>query len=58
MLIFHDAIRFVYKGGEEILFKSFVSRDTCYSLILTNLMASRLQQMQSDKSTFCDKSNI
>lgn len=34
LLIFPNAIRFVMKSHEEIVLASFVSRDTCYSLIL------------------------
>ena len=34
LLIFPNAIRFVLDSREEIVFASFVSRDTCYSLIL------------------------
>ena len=34
LLIFPNAIRFVLKSHEEIVLASFVSRDTCYSLIL------------------------
>ena len=34
LLIFPNAIRFVLKSREEIVFASFVSRDTCYSLVL------------------------
>jgi hypothetical protein len=34
LLIFPNAIRFVLNSREEIVFASFVSRDTCYSLIL------------------------
>lgn len=34
LLIFPNAIRFVLESREEIVFASFVSRDTCYSLIL------------------------
>ena len=34
LLIFPNAIRFVLNTREEIGFSSFVSRDTCYSLIL------------------------
>ena len=35
MFIFPNAIRFIYKSGEQILFKSFLSRDTCFSFILS-----------------------
>lgn len=34
LLIFPNAIRFVLASREEIVFASFVSRDTCYSLVL------------------------
>lgn len=34
LVIFPNAIRFVLKTHEEIVLASFVSRDTCYSLIL------------------------
>ena len=34
LFIFPNAVRFVLQSAEEIVFASFVSRDTCYSLIL------------------------
>lgn len=41
LLIFPDAIRLSLKNGEQILLKSFVSRDTCYSFILSRMMSLR-----------------
>ena len=37
ILVFPNSIRFILKSSEEIVFTSFVSRDTCYSLILKQL---------------------
>lgn len=37
LLIFPNSIRFELKSGEDITFTSFVSRDTCFSLILMQL---------------------
>ena len=37
ILVFPNSIRFVLKSSEEICFTSFVSRDTCFSLILKQL---------------------
>ena len=34
LLVFSNSIRFYLNSGEEILFTSFISRDTCYQLLL------------------------
>ena len=34
-LVFPSAIRFIFKSGEQVLFQSFLSRDTCFSFILS-----------------------
>ena len=34
MLVFPNSIRFILKSSEEVVFTSFISRDTCFSLIL------------------------
>lgn len=34
-IVFPNAIRFIFKSGEQILFQSFLSRDTCFSFILS-----------------------
>ena len=39
ILVFPNSIRFILKSSEEIVFTSFVSRDTCFSLILRQLEA-------------------
>ena len=44
LLIFPNAIRFVMKSREEIVLASFVSRDTCYSLILRQFAIAGNQQ--------------
>ena len=41
LLIFPDAIRLSLNNGEQTLLKSFVSRDTCYSFILSRVMSLR-----------------
>ena len=55
LLIFPNAIRFVLNTREEIVFASFVSRDTCYSLILRQFAIAGFQDLAikslSDKST-------
>mmetsp|Transcript_1732 Transcript_1732/g.2417 ORF Transcript_1732/g.2417 Transcript_1732/m.2417 type:complete len:118 (-) Transcript_1732:1886-2239(-) len=55
LLIFPNAIRFVLASREEIVFASFVSRDTCYSLVLRQLAIANhskvaIESLQ-DKST-------
>lgn len=40
ILVFPNSIRFILKSQEEIVFTSFVSRDTCFSLILKQLEAT------------------
>lgn len=40
MLIFPNAIRFIFQSGDQFLFQSFLSRDTCFSFILS-LMTSK-----------------
>lgn len=37
ILVFPNSIRFILKSTEELVFTSFVSRDTCYNLILKQL---------------------
>ena len=55
LLIFKNAIRFILNSREEITFTSFVSRDTCYSLILRQfaLAGNEKNAIESlkDKST-------
>ena len=34
-VVFPNAIRFTYKNGYQALFRSFLSRDTCFSVILS-----------------------
>ena len=55
LLIFPNAIRFVLDSGEEIGFASFVSRDTCYSLILRQFAIAGFSKAAissiNDKST-------
>ena len=56
LLIFPNAIRFVLTNREELLFASFVSRDTCYSLILRQFAiaghSKAAIESLEDKSTF------
>ena len=40
MMVFPNSIRFVLKSAEEVVFTSFISRDTCFSLILKQLTNS------------------
>ena len=40
ILVFPNSIRFILKSTEEIVFTSFISRDTCFSLVLKYLNAS------------------
>lgn len=35
LMLFPTAIRFIFKSGEQLLFQSFLSRDTCFSFILS-----------------------
>ena len=55
LLIFPNAIRFVLKTREEIVFASFVSRDTCYSLVLRQFALAGFSELAisslQDKST-------
>ena len=55
LLIFQNAIRFVLNSREEVVFASFVSRDTCYSLILRQFASAGYSQLAimslQDKST-------
>jgi hypothetical protein len=34
LVIFKTSIRFVLKSGQELVFSNFLSRDTCFSMIL------------------------
>ena len=55
MFIFPNAIRFVLNTHEEIVLASFVSRDTCYSLMLRQFAiagnSKAAIESLSDKST-------
>ena len=61
LLIFQNAIRFVLGTAEEVVFASFVSRDTCYSLILRQFAVAGLSkvaiQSLNDKSTVKSRAN-
>ena len=55
LLIFPNAIRFVLQSREEVVFASFVSRDTCYSLIIRQFAQAGYSSLAidclQDKST-------
>ena len=61
LLIFPNAVRFVLKSREEIVFASFVSRDTCYSLILRQFALAGFSDLAidslNDKSTVKSRAN-
>jgi hypothetical protein len=44
LFIFRDAIRFTFKSGDTVLFKSFLSRDTCFSFILSRMIGQGMLQ--------------
>ena len=48
LLIFPNAIRFVLNTQEEIVLASFISRDTCYSLILRQFAIAGYSQAAID----------
>ena len=53
LLVFPNAIRVILKSGEEILFVGFVSRDTCFSLLLKQLTnAGHASSAQSSLQAF------
>jgi hypothetical protein len=33
LVVFNDAIRFSFKSGGSFLFRSYIHRDTCFSMI-------------------------
>jgi hypothetical protein len=49
LFVFHNAIRFTYKNGYQALFRSFLSRDTCFSFILSLMLQQGLIE-QSEQS--------
>ena len=61
MMIFPNAIRFVLNTREEIVLASFVSRDTCYALILRQFAIAGHSQAAidslGDKSTVKSRAN-
>jgi len=40
LIFFANSLRFFYKSGEQIVFTSFLSRDSCYNQIV-NLMTKQ-----------------
>ena len=47
LLVFPNSIRFSLNSGEELLFTSFISRDTCYQLILKQCADVQYQKRMS-----------
>ena len=41
-MIFKNQIRFLLKTGQELVFSNFLSRDTCFSIILNLLRTNEL----------------
>lgn len=59
VLVFPNAIRFIFKSGDQLLFQSFISRDTCFSFILSLMtqqgLLEQTRQSQLQSSTRAEK---
>ena len=47
LLIFKTSIRFILKTGQELVFSNYLSRDTCFSMILNQLRTREIISVQN-----------
>ena len=53
VLVFPNAIRFIFKSGDQLLFQSFISRDTCFSFILSLMTQQGLLEQTRQSEILC-----
>jgi hypothetical protein len=55
-VIFKNQIRFLLKTGQELVFSNFLSRETCFSIILNLLRTNELLNVEKRQDSLIDLS--
>lgn len=55
-MIFKNQIRFLLKTGQELVFSNFLSRETCFSIILNLLRTNELLNVEKRQDSLIDLS--